>query len=244
MKVTAAGGSRKGPQRKQNEDAWRIYQDQSMVHRAARGALFAVADGVGGTGAGRYASWHVVDGLSFFFNVPADRFDPGNTMKEIIVGCHNTLNRLAKEDKAYTMAATTLALLYVAPKRTKGYMLSIGDSGAFVLHRGNWLQLNQDHRDERGKVTSSIGMGRKLQISYRGLRFNDGDRFLLCSDGVREELPEPELAQRLAEDVHPQVIVDSMLAEAESLGGRDNMTAVVVVFGDCPDPPPDPDDDF
>ena len=245
MKITAGGASTKGPHRKQNEDAWRIYADQALVKRAGRGTIYSVADGVGGTGAGRYASWQTVDGLSFFFSVPAGKFDAGNTMKEIISRTHQNLLRLQNTDTAYTKARSTLSLIYADDNGRKGYMLSIGDSGCFVVHKGTWVQLNQDHRDERGKVTSSLGGSQKLQISYRALRFSEGDVFLLCTDGVRDEIGEPVLREMLMEYKHPSVVAHEIAHLAEANGGSDNSTAVVVRIGDCPDPPDDPlgDDD-
>lgn len=246
MQVTAGGTSKRGPHRKQNEDAWRIYQDQAMVKRSGRGFIYSVADGVGGTGAGRYASWHVVDGISFFYNVPADRFDPGNTMKEVILKAHTNLKRLREEDQSYNGAASTLAMLYVSPSGArKGYMLGIGDSGVFVSHDGGWAQLNTDHCDDRGKVISSIGGNKPLQLSFRRLRYHDGDRYLLCSDGVRNELTDEQLHRFLLMDEHPQEVSRLIVDASEAHGGHDNMTAVVVRFGDCPPLPvvPDPLDD-
>ena len=243
MKITAGGATTKGPHRKQNEDAWRIYADQALVKRAGRGTIYSVADGVGGTGAGRYASWQTVDGLSFFFSAPDAKFDPGDTMKEIISRTHKNLIRLQETDTAYTKAQSTLSLIYVDPKGHKGYMLSIGDSGCFVVHKGKWVQLNQDHRDERGKVTSSLGGSQKMQISYRALRFSDGDVFLLCTDGVRDEVEEPVLQEMLMETKHPSVVAHDIAHLADANGGSDNSTAVVVRIGDCPDAPGDPLDD-
>ena len=243
MKCTGGGATTKGPNRKQNEDAWRVYETQLMVRRAGRGYLYAVADGVGGTGAGRYASWHVVDSMAFFFNVPAGRFHPGNTTRDIILQCHQTLNRLAKEKKEYTMAATTLALLYVAPNHMRGYSIGIGDSGVFVLREGTLHQINTDHRDERGKVTSSIGNHKKLAASHRSLKFKDGDVVCLCTDGVREELSLERITREMAAYEHPSVVAERLAVAAEEAGGRDNSTAVIVRFGDCPEPPRTDDDE-
>ncbi len=243
MLVTAAGASVKGPHRKQNEDAWRIYHEQQMVVRAGRGFLFMVADGVGGTGAGRYASWHVVDALALFFNCPRDQFNPGRTLQAILNNCNERLNELAAEDKSYTMAATTLALLYVSPMTNKGYMVSIGDSGVFLNHAGQWHQLNKDHRNEAGKVTSHIGMGNKMQISFRPLRMEPGDVYLLCTDGVREEIDEPTLDRMIMQDKHPKTVVEEIVNQANENGGRDNSTAVIVRFGPCADLPSEDDED-
>ena len=133
MKFLAAGQSAKGELKKQNEDAWRIYQDQPMVKRAGRGLLYAVADGVGGTGAGRYASWLVVDTLAFYFSNPAERFDPADALKQIVTRCGDNLRRLAQTDAAYTMAGSTLAMIGILPDGKRAYTFSIGDSPIYVM---------------------------------------------------------------------------------------------------------------
>ena len=214
-----------------------------MVRRAGRGFVYCVADGVGGTGAGRYASWQVVDSLAFFFNVPAARFDPGRTMQEIIRRAHVNLLKLAAEKREYTQAAATLAMIYVAPTLKRGYMLSLGDSGVYLLHQDRLHLLNEDHRDERGKVTSAIGLNRALQVSSRPLRFADGQVYLLCTDGVREELPDALLRRKLSDVAHPLVVARDIVLSAEQAGGRDNSTAVVVRFGACPELPARGEDD-
>ena len=237
MDVTAAGASRKGAHRKQNEDAWRIYQDQALVQRAARGTLYAVADGVGGTGAGRYASWQVVDNLSFFFSAPVSgSFSPGDTLKLVLNRCNETLRRLAAEKREYTMAGSTVALLYATPDRSRGFVLGVGDSAVFLLRRGVLRQLNDDHRDERGKVTGFIGMQGRLPVSAAVVRLDEGDRFLLCTDGVREALRRQEIVHCLGSDRHPQAVVQDLLSRAEAADAQDNVTAVVVRVGACPAP--------
>lgn len=235
MRITAGGSSRKGGHRKQNEDAWRVYQDQAMVRRAGRGTIYAVADGVGGTGAGRYASWQVVDSLAFFFNAPASAtFDPGEMLRQVLVRCNDALRTLAAENREYTMAGSTLALLYAMPDLSKGFVFSIGDSGVFLLRRGALLQLNEDHRDERGKVTSFVGMPGRLTVSTRVIRLDDDDRILLCTDGVREMVDLQAIQDVLERDAHPDDVADTLTAMTEAAGGLDNATAVVVRVGDCP----------
>ncbi|MFT5430761.1 MAG: serine/threonine protein phosphatase PrpC [Myxococcota bacterium] len=234
LKITAGGASVKGPHRKQNEDAFRIYQEQAMVRRAGRGAIFAVADGVGGTGTGRFASWHVVDSLALFFNLPDKRFAGGKTLKDILTHCNKTLIRMGEENHSYYQAGTTLALLYASPKPGRGFMIGIGDSGVFVLHKDQWMQLNEDHRNERGKVTSCVGIGEKMTVSSRTIRFFDGDVYLLCTDGVRDMLPDDTIRALVDRKAHPHDIATDLVNAAEEAGGKDNATAIVLRIGDCP----------
>jgi len=205
-----------------------------MVVRAGRGMIVAVADGVGGTGAGRYASWQVVDGLALFFTVARADFNPGMTVQQILTRTHASLQSLAASDRAYTMAQSTLAMLYIGPSGRRGYMLSIGDSPVFLHHNGAWAQLNTEHRDARGKVISAIGKSAPLRFSMRKMRFETGDRYLLCTDGVRDPLTNDELFALIDTDLHPARASERVVAAAERANSRDNMTALVVRFGDCP----------
>ncbi len=228
MSLVAAGASRKGEKRKQNEDAWRIYLDQPHVERAGRGSLFVVSDGVGGTGSGKAASWMVVDSLLFYFTAPADPFEPGPLLQQVLKRTTENLCQLAATDKAYTMAGATLALIGVLPGERRGYWLSIGDSPIYLERQGIFHRLNPDHRDARGKVTSYVGMPGHVQVATRPMRIDPGDRFLLCSDGVREMLPEATIRTVLCDGDDIQAIADTIVLLAESAGGDDNATAVVL----------------
>ena len=206
-----------------------------MVARAGRGLLFAVADGVGGTGAGRYAAWQVVDELAFFFTVPDGRFHPARTVGEVLTRTADRLQRMRAEQREYAHAGATLALLHVAPEGTRGYALGVGDSAVLLLRGGKLHALTEPHRDARGKVTSYVGRPGGMVFSHRAIDFREGDRLLLCTDGVGDMLSLSILAARMGAAVHPRSVVDGLVAEIEeATEALDNATAVLVRFGHCP----------
>ena len=85
-----------------------------------------------------------------------------------------------------------------------------------------------------------------MTVSARTLKFADGDRYLLATDGIRDMLPDDYIQGVMREDLHPQVAADRLVDAAIKAGGLDNATCVVVRFGKCPPAPkpPEPVDEY
>jgi serine/threonine protein phosphatase PrpC len=193
--------------------------------------VYAVADGIGTADVSRQAAWQLVDSLSFFFSAPEESFEPGSTMKAVISATHTTLQRLANDDRA----GASMALIYVAPNHQQGYILSAGNSPVYMRRANKFHRLNSLHRDDAGQVSNWIGMNGELQVSYRRLRFLPGSIYLLCTDGVEQELTTIALEQFMVKDLHPQLLAEKIVYAADMAGGRDNATAIVLRFGSCPE---------
>jgi PPM family protein phosphatase len=125
-------------------------------------------------------------------------------------------------------------------------LVNVGDSRAYLWHVGALTQLTQDHsltaeliqrgelREEDapehphyGILTRALGVGPEVEIDRRTVAIEEGDRIVVCSDGLFNELSGEEIASAIAEGVGVAAIVDSLIGSAIAHGGRDNVSVVV-----------------
>ena len=81
----------------------------------------------------------------------------------------------------------------------------------------------------RGQLTRFVGMQQEVYPDIISVRLRRGDRFLICTDGLWNVLPDKRIAELLAADAEPDVICANLIAAAKAAGSEDNITAVVVV---------------
>jgi PPM family protein phosphatase len=125
-------------------------------------------------------------------------------------------------------------------------LVNVGDSRAYLWHEGALSRLTQDHsvtaeliergelREEEaaqhphyGVLTRALGVGPDVEIDRRSLAVEEGDRIVLCSDGLFNELSGEEIASTVARAGDVAAIVDNLIESAIARGGRDNVSVVV-----------------
>ena len=125
-------------------------------------------------------------------------------------------------------------------------LVSVGDSRAYLWHEGALNQLTQDHsitaeligrgelREEDaaqhpyyGVLTRALGVGPDIEIDRMTLVLGEGDRLLVCSDGLSNELSVEEITSALAQGEDIGVLVDNLIDRAITHGGHDNVSVVV-----------------
>ena len=140
--------------------------------------------------------------------------------------------------------------------------VNIGDSRTYLLRHGRLRRITVDHNyvqelvnaghitdDEarshprRNIITRALGIDPSVRVDAWTLPIVRGDRFLLCSDGLSDEVHDTELQQILTDNEDPQAAADALTVAANGHGGRDNITAVVVDVVEGHDPPA-PDDEL
>jgi protein phosphatase len=219
--------------REVNEDAW--------LDQPERG-VWAVADGMGGHSAGDFASRMVVDALS---NVP-----PPNSLEGFVTDTRARLQAVNHQLRAEVkirgvdLIGSTVAVL-LASGRHCGYLWA-GDSRIYLYRNGRLRLLTRDHNrleelkarglitaeeaaDHPGRsgITRAVGTLPVLDLDERAVEVNDGDVFLLCSDGLTNEVSEQEIAGALLSG-NCQQASNTLIDLALKRGGRDNVSAVVV----------------
>lgn len=231
--VACGAATDAGLRRRINEDSY-----------IAASPLFLVADGMGGHNAGEIASAAVIEE----FATLAGR--ESLTIDEVQTAVTASRRRVAMlPPGAGAGAGTTLAGVVIADVDGEGYWLAInlGDSRTYRLSEGRFEQVSVDHsvvqelvdsgqlaadaaeRDSRRNViTRAIGAGSDSEPDYWLLPAEEGDRILVCSDGLSGELDRDALHAILLTETDPQAAATRLVHEAMVRGGRDNITALVV----------------
>jgi protein phosphatase len=139
----------------------------------------------------------------------------------------------------------TLALL-VLRERT-GFVAHMGDSRVYLFRNGRLQQLTTDHslvsllqstgeitaeeartHPARNRITRHVGMERALYPDVQSLELCDGDRLLLCTDGLNGMIDDDRIAEILNSGEDPEQACASLVDAANAAGGRDNVTALIV----------------
>jgi serine/threonine protein phosphatase Stp1 len=226
-----------GSLRKRNEDS---YASCPAV------GVWAVADGVGGHAAGDYASQTVTEALR---GVP-DGLSAGELLAEVrsrLDGVHQRLREEAGARGPDTIMASTIVVLVA---RGDYYAcLWAGDSRAYLLRGSRITQVTHDHsyvqelvdagaldpeeaerHPQSNIITRAVGSGEpELALDKVTDRLRDGDRFLLCSDGLWKTMSTADLGALLGAD--GKAPAEELLAAALSRRADDNVTVITVAVG-------------
>jgi PPM family protein phosphatase len=208
--------------------------------------LFAVADGVGGHQAGEVASQTAVETLQ-------REFAGGEHTTEGLVAAVEAANKAvwqlaqgSREKRGMGTTLTALALVQVDGEEQLA-LANVGDSRTYILQQGELLQLTEDHslveelvRDgkltpaeaqthpQRSIITRALGMEPAIEVDSWEIIPYQGDRILLCSDGLTNELSDERIASTLRQLADPQEAARDLVRQARAAGGSDNITVVVV----------------
>jgi protein phosphatase len=235
---TCAARTDVGIVRSGNEDTYLMLADRGV---------FIVADGMGGHAAGEVASEmavritsHEIGSLRGLSDAEA-----GDRLRLAIRTANDAIfeRTLAEHDKRGM--GTTATVLILMPRR---YLIGqVGDSRAYLLRKGQLLQLTKDHSYVQELVDAGLltpdqawvhpcsrvitrcvgASGDVVPDIYFG-SLEQGDILLIASDGLTGMLEDEHLIRILSSDGGPQHWVDLMITEANRRGGLDNITAIVI----------------
>jgi protein phosphatase len=225
-----------GKVRSHNEDAFLVNPERGV---------WAVADGMGGHEAGSLASTTVVEALRKVAG-PAP-------LEELIIQCRRQLghaNRrlldIAMEKRGMIIGTTVAALLI--DDETYACVWS-GDSRIYLIRDDEIARLSRDHTEvaeliaegvlseeealtwpRRNVVTRAIGVHEEVELEICQDRFEKGDIFLICSDGLTTHVNDAEILAHVRGN-GAQSACDALVALTIERGATDNVTVVVVRYG-------------
>ena len=236
-----------GRVRENNEDKFDFFLPDDARTLAAKGRLWAVADGMGGHNAGQIASEATLKTvIRGYFQAAGD--DVPAALKSALAQANALLTQAARQFPDRGGMGTTATVAVV-----KGDALTIahvGDSRAYLLREGEAVrQITHDHswveeqvrrgglsRAEaesspyRNVITRSVGMEGEMVVDTFRETLRAGDVVLLCSDGLTGYLDGPRLAPFLENArANPSAAALALIDAANEAGGRDNITALILV---------------
>lgn len=234
LKLSYGYGTDRGLRRELNEDSY-----------IASDPVFAVADGMGGHEAGEVASGMCVRALAQLPQLATgERTATAGVVQQYLASADQSIRSATG-----SRAGTTLSGVVVVEQMGVPYWLvmNIGDSRTYRLSQGRLSQVSVDHSEvqelvESGEITAeeaavhprrhvvtrALGAGDETEADYWLLPIEEGDRVMVCSDGLNGELTDGQMQEILSTVEDPQEAVDALIQAALRRGGRDNVTVIVV----------------
>ena len=229
VEVSVGSATHCGHHRRVNEDSLLV-----LPH------VYVVADGMGGHAAGDKASAILVEEMRRL----AEGVVEAGDVSEVLEQANARVRTLADGGAGTTVTAAIGVQHDGAP-----YWLvtNLGDSRTYRLSDGRLEQVSVDHsvvqelldrgvldaagakrHPQRHVITRAVGSPETLQPDYWLLPALDGDRLVLCSDGLTGEVEDDRIETILLEHADPQQAADALVAQALGNGGHDNVTVVVI----------------
>ena len=243
-RLTACSLSDVGRVRDHNEDAF--FTDTER-------RLFIVSDGMGGAQAGSLASEVVVKMLPKMIEERAGDVGElsGNEirlfLRRTIIELSQLLRKESKNAVGIKGMGATVVLAMVHRKQV--YIAHMGDSRGYLFRNSRLTRLTKDHsivgillrhgditeeeakkHPAKGRLSRYVGMEGEVYPDVRAIIFTKGDRLLLCTDGLSGMLSDKAIEELLQEHSDPQAACRALVEAANTAGGEDNITAVIVDF--------------
>jgi protein phosphatase len=238
MQIRAEGLTDIGQSRQSNEDSFFLDGQQFF---------YVVADGVGGQPAGEIASQLVAERLPEILGRTAT--SENSNFSEILVQAIQEVNghlvEAASGNPAWKGMSTTVVTVWCRPDSV--CFANVGDSRAYLIRNQQIAQISEDHTvlaeqqreglaDEDSTssmahvLTRCLGLEDEVDVSFKSMPVLEGDRVLLCSDGLTDSLSEEVIRSVILSASKPGEGCRMLVELANRNGGRDNITVVLIFF--------------
>lgn len=242
-----------GLERSHNEDALFVMQGNSAGEESLPNfGLFIVADGMGGHRAGEVASAISVRKVAHRITLETilHLFDSENSsetppIQDMVRHALSDANDAVVE--RVPGGGTTLTVVLLLGKYlTIGH---VGDSRAYLISDNGLKAITRDHslverlrelgqlsedeaavHPQRNVLYRAVGQGGNLEVDVLSHPIPDSGYMLICSDGLWGVVPDPEIQSIILKAPHPQIACEQLIKAANSAGGPDNITAILVQF--------------
>lgn len=241
--LSCFGLTDKGKKRDLNEDA---ILTMAHVH------VFAVADGMGGHNAGEVASTMALGTLFDAFQtqtyggkqhdaLPKSADELVRAIEEANRKIHQRAQVRGDSSKGESMSGMGCTILSVrfSFADEMAYIAHVGDSRAYRFRKGSLLQLTTDHtlasRGVEGhdahKLSRALGVLPDVMVEVTTDSIQEGDVYMLCTDGLSRMVPTKKLSKILEETFDLEKASKFLIAEANRAGGHDNISVILVRIG-------------
>lgn len=239
LKISVGQHSDKG-RKETNQDFHGVYIPNEPL-LTSKGIAITLADGISSSEVSQIASETTVKSFLTDYFCTSEIWSVKKSAQQVITATNSWLHSQTRQsqhrydkDKGYVCTLSAIVI-----KSTTAHILHVGDSRIYRL-RGNALeQLTKDHRhwvsQDKSHLSRALGISHEIEIDYHALAVNQGDIFLLVTDGIYEFVA-PDLLINLIHanednlDKAAQEIVDTAYAQ----GSTDNLTAQVVRVDELP----------
>lgn len=205
--------------------------------------LFIVADGMGGHKAGEYASRYTIERV--VASVCRNTGDePVTILKEAIQRANKFLIAESREDESKNGMGTTLVAATITDHKL--VVGNVGDSRLYVIDNGIH-QITKDHslveemvrlgemnesqareHPDKNIITRAIGAADTVDVDFFEVDLEEEDTILMCSDGLTNMIEDHAIFKIVSDEEDVEKEVRTLVSTANSNGGRDNITAIII----------------
>lgn len=227
------GGASAGAPSKSNEDFYGVALPPEAYER---GALLAIADGISATGDARSAAEMTVRSmLADFYATPAD-WSASRALDRLLESANDWLASENRRRPANGGVVAALSVLVLHP--TRYCIAHVGDTRVYRIRGGVLEQITQDHtwprRDMRHVLKRAVGLDSHLVADFEEGDVQEGDTFVMLTDGVWDVLDGDMLRSALLESHDAQAAAERLVAQSikrqATYMGRNDATAVVATI--------------
>lgn len=239
LKISVGQHSDKG-RKETNQDFHGVYLPTEPL-LTSKGIAIALADGISSSDVSQIASEAAVSGFLEDYFCTSEAWSVKKSAQQVLTATNSWLHSQSRQgqhrydqDKGYVCTLSALII-----KSTTAHILHVGDSRIYRL-RGNTLeQLTKDHRHwisrEKSHLSRALGFRQEVEIDYHAQPLDQGDIFLLVTDGVYEHI-DPDLIINLIHENQENLdqAAQAITAKAHAQGSADNLTAQLVRVDELP----------
>ncbi len=231
MNIKLGHSTHTGIKRDHNEDTYGVSNEDK---------IWLIADGMGGHDHGELASAMARDAILYFYK-------QGESLKNCILKTNQMIIDSSYERGGDLPMGTTIVVITF--KKGKYYAAWVGDSRIYKYANNKLTPISKDHsyvqelvdqnliteeqartHPHRNVVTQALGVtdNAEIKVALAEGKVEIGDKFLLCSDGLSEEVDDKTIEELLSKNLHPQEITDQLTIAALESGGSDNITVLTL----------------
>ena len=231
-----------GKKRKINQD-YLFFSDEAV---GCFPNLYIVADGMGGHRAGDKASSYSVTRFVELAR-KTERELPFLSMEKILKQVNKEVFQLSQREEEYSGMGTTFVVATVVDKVV--YVMNVGDSRLYY-YDGKLKQVTMDHslveelvragelnrlesrnHPQKNIITKAVGVSETIQPDFFMLDIDEGEKILLCSDGLTNMVDDEKLEEIMSEPEELNQMAQECINEALFYGGLDNIAVVIAQYG-------------
>ena len=242
LKISVGQHSDKG-RKEVNQDFHGVLVPQEP-QLSAKGIVIALADGIGSSEVSQVASEFAVRAFLDDYYCTSEAWSVKKSAERVLTATNAWLHSRTQqsqyrydEDRGYVCTLSALVI-----KSSTAHLFHVGDTRIYRLHGQSMEQLTQDHRvrvsEGQSHLSRAVGFRPQIEIDYQALAIDQGDTFLLASDGVYEHVDAAFIAQTVQREKGEHGDLDraarTIVDEALQRGSTDNLTVQIVVVQELP----------
>ena len=224
----------------------KLNEDSACYLERADFKIYVVADGMGGHNAGEVASKMAAEQIVQYIDENYSLECEETLISNAIKAANEDIYKFSKTNDKLNGMGTTVTAALVTPKFI--YIANVGDSCCMAFKNGELKKITKDHslvqelldsgtiseveavnHPKKNIITRALGTCIHVEVDVFRLDINQYNLFILCSDGLTNEVPKEDILKIIDNENNYISIANNLVDLAKEKGGRDNIT--VLLFG-------------